>query len=494
MGRINLFVTLVLVSFFPLTGYLSAALFFLVAGLLWQAEKSSKNLVPPVTFVIVAYLLGYPIVILLPTLYPELWARMAPSNIEYAMRWALRGFSAFALGYVFVGYLCKEIGVSVFLGYALRKGRMNYVLYCLSSIGWLALLSWFCSSMFFGISLVFIEGNVVNSDSGAGTLQQVLTLLSNLRYPFFFGFILLRYSKHANMKLTFLCIGLLIVSIVEIIVIGSKGAIIRMLVVAILALSFLPVKVNLRQIIFGMLALIVIYGSFAVITEYRLIMHKNIRSGNDLFDFSVQAESFGTAFMTSLPFTESATDRQTEVGQKEILSRFSTGMFSFANLLNFTSRHSPYEYAWEGFLLPLYSIVPRFLLPDKPVFFDSGRNAREFYGWSYGGISVTLLGSLYFTWGFTGIITGMAILGGLLAYLVKKVRLAGLSSPHSLILLVVLLVSLLDVGMTFQTILINVFRVALILWLLHLVYPLVHSFNRRQRIGLRTLVRNRRRG
>ena len=150
--------------------------------------------------------------------------------------------------------------------------------------------------------------------------------------------------------------------------------------------------------------------------------------------------------------------------------------------MEFTGRDPPYENALESFLVPVYSIAPRALIPEKPEFFHSGRNAREYYGWSYGGMSVTLLGSLYFAWGYVGIILGMAFIGGLLAYLVKQVRFSSIYSPNWLILFVTLFVLLMDVGVIFQAITTNIIRVTLVLWLLHLVFPLVRA-NVRRRIS-----------
>ncbi len=473
-------VVLVVLSGLELNGYQSAVLFVLIAGLLWQVGNPTRNLFPAVAFVIVAYVMGFPLTMLLPDLYPQLWSRVSPDALEYAMLWAVRGFGAFALAYVLVEHFSTRGRTRDWLESNFYRGRIRYALYVLTSIGWLAILSWLASVVFFGISLVFIEGDNVGVNTVAGSSLQMLTVLSSLRYPFFLGFILLYFLKQTDRHLFLLLVGLLIISIIEIIAIGSKGSIMRVVVVALLALAFLPVKLNARQVIAGALALIAVYGSFAVITEYRSIMQDKLLAGRDVFNFSVQAESFGAAVIASLPFSESDVVRRTEVGQENVLGRFGSGIFSFANLMQVTRRQSPYEHAWESFLVPVYSIVPRTFLPEKPEFFHSGRNAREYYGWSYGGVSVSLLGSLYFAWGYAGIIFGMAFLGGLLAYVVRQVRLSGPYSPHWSILLVVLMLPMLDVGETFQTLATNVIRVAALLWLLHVLYPVAPRFMRRR--------------
>lgn len=478
---IHFYFLAVLVSFsvFELEIRLSSLLFLGISGLVVLIAKRRNVLIPPVAFVVVAYVLAFPLPALLPDLYPNLWTRVPPDALEHGMLWAVRGFGAFALGYVLVEQLAPRLKNPGSRGETLSNQRASYTIYMLTSIGWLAALAWVTSVMLFGISLTFIEGDPSGIDRGEGTLAQIFTLLSSLRYPFFLGFLILYYWKKTNQHLFYLFIGLLVISVIEIIVIGSKGSIIRGLMVGLLALAFLPIKLNLKQTIIGLLALLVVYGSFAVITEYRSIMQNELQSGRNVFDFTVQLEAFGAALVGSLPFAESAKNRQTEVDHTDILSRFGAGMFSFANLLEMTGGQPPYEYAWETFLVPIYSIAPRALMPDKPEFFHSGRNAREYYGWTYGGISVSLPGSFYFAWGYAGILCGMGFVGGLLAYVIRQAKTMGLYSPHWLIILPILLVPILDVGVTFQAITTNFIRVAVLLWLLHLFYPLVRGSRRR---------------
>jgi hypothetical protein len=490
MRRINYFyllAVLVALSFLPLDGNLSAVLFLLIAWLLWQIERSPGIFLSPVVFVAFAYVLGYPMCVLLPDFYPDLWAKTPPLVIDHTMLWAVRGFGALAFGYASVGHLNERNRCTGSQRGVFYKGRMSYTRYCLASIGWLAILSWVVSVMLFGISLTFIKGDSPDAGTGDGTLLQILSFLASLRWPFFFGFILLRFSNKTGRSLSFLFIGLFCISTVEIITIGSKESIIRVIVVVLLALSFLQIKLNLKQIIIGMVALILVFGSFSVITEYRSIMHQKLSKGYAVHDFSVQANSFAEALMASLPFYKTSSDRRTDVGQEDILGRFSSGMFSFGNMMFFTRNQPPYTHAWESFLIPFYSIAPRALIPDKPEYLNAGSNAKKFYGWTYGGISVSLLGSLYYAWGYEGLIVGMALLGGLLAYIVRQVRLFGIYAPHWVVLLVVMLVPMMEVGGTFQSTLTNFVRVVLLLWLLRKLYPMMPRNMRRHSMGLSPL-------
>ena len=128
---------------------------------------------------------------------------------------------------------------------------------------------------------------------------------------------------------------LLLISVIEIITIGSKGSIIRVIVVVLLASAFLPLRLNPKHVIAGALALIVVYGAFVVITEYRSIMRDELLAGRDVFSFSVQRESFVNAVVVSLPFSDSAADRRIQVTPDFIFGRLGSGIFSFANLLEF---------------------------------------------------------------------------------------------------------------------------------------------------------------
>lgn len=471
-----------LCSILPLGGYLSSIVFVLVAILLWKLDKiNSNNLIPPVFFIIVAYFLGYPIVILMPFLFPHLWSAVPAFAIDNAILWALRGFCSFSVGYILFGRLIKNGRLRILQKKKPHGNRFDYTSYLLKSIGWIAILSWLLMILLFGISLVFIQGNTLSVGTASSTVQQILTLMSSLRYPYFFGYLLCLISRRSDKHLTKLFIILLLISIFEIITIGAKKAIIRVIVTALLPLSFCSIKLNLKQIAVWFLALLLIYGSFSVITEYRAIMHNNYSNGIDVFNFSVQMESFEAALTASLPFSKSVSIRQTTVGKDQIFSRFASGIFSFANMIYFTKGQPPYENAWKSFLIPLYSIVPRALIPSKPIFLNSGSNARRFYGWTYGGISVTLLGSLYFAWGYMGIILGMAFLGGLFSYIVNQIRDMGLNASHWLILFVVLLLPMMDIGVTFQAVTINVMRVILLLFLFQMAYPLFLSFRHKKR-------------
>lgn len=462
------------------SGEQAGVLFILTGGLLWLESKREGEQIPPVAFVVIAYLAAFPFPMLFLDLYLDLWNRVPPVALEYGMLWALRGFSAFALGYALVSRFGVRRLAQNPRDEAFYTKRLSYMLYILTSIGWLSMVAWAFSAMLFGMGLTFIESAGVGTDSGAGSLHQMLTFASELRYPFFLGFIVLKFWKQTHRRLNLLCVALVLISVIEIIIIGSKASLIRPVIVVLLAQSILSIKWNVRAALVNALAVIVIYFSFVAITEYRsLTISKTIAVGQET-NFGKQVELFATAVVTILLSSDSITTRETDLGKEDIFGRFGSGMFSFSNLLAHTGRQSPFENAWQSVFVPVYAVVPRFLLPEKPLYFNSGDNASIYYGWNYGGIAVSLPGSFYYAWGHTGIILGMALMGGMFSYVIGRVRMISHYPTHMLIIMTTLLLSLIYVDMTFQAIITNLVRLTGILWLLHLLYPSLRGTMRRR--------------
>lgn len=465
-------------SALDLSGEVAAWLFLVVAFILVGVSRRSEYFLSAAMLVIVAYVLAYPLEMLFYDFYSaRQWIRL--EDLEFSTLWALRGFCAFAVGYSIVLVLFPSPKKDIRHDIAWLRGRISYTIYLLTAIGWLVAVSWALSVALFGISLTFVEGEGVAAESAAGTLQQLLSLIGTLRQPFLLGFLVLYYWGMTDRHLTLLFWALVGITVVEIVTIGSKASVIRGVVIVLLAGAVLPIRLNLRQAATGAAALLAFYAAFLVITEYRARILDDYNAGLNVFDITVQAEAFGEALMASVPFSDARETRETEVKAIDVFSRLGHAT-TFSDLLEHTGRVPPYEHIWESFLAPVYAIVPRVLLPDKPEFFHSGRNASEYYGWRYGGISVTLLGSLYFAWGYVGIIFGMSSMGGWLAFVEARARRGNILSPHWMVLLVITVLMLMDVGVTFQPILTDLVRVTLVLWALYALYlPLKAAMRRR---------------
>ena len=490
---VSILFILVLITAFNLGPFLAATLFLVIAFIIAKISIQ-KSLLTPVQLVVFAYVLAFPTVILLPD-YIQYSERFAPppEALAKGMLWALRGFAMFALGYALInqrkGVKQDPTRVRSNSFFSQRTAHAIYItkwLGILAGVGWTILVV-----MKGGITMPGVTahlGKTVPTNIETSTVEQILNLLTNLRYPFFSMFLILKYYKQTNRSLTLLFSFLLTVSIIEFMVSGSKGDLIRILVSVFLAISLLPVRIGVGKILLALATLVIISTTFSVVTEYRSIMDKEFKRRAAISSFSVQLSSFQLAFSRTLGLSDS--DKlQTDVSSEDIASRFAAPMFSFTNLLRFTNGQSPYEYAWQSFLVPLYSILPRALAPGKPTFFNSGRNAQEYYGWVRGGVSVSMPGSLFFAWGYAGILFGMFFLGCLLAYVMKYVNRQDINSVYWTIILMTLVMQLIATGVTFQSATTNVIRVILLVWLLHVLYSKVQR-RKQQRKKLQFTISN----
>lgn len=480
--RLALFYALIIecmVSALELDGTQSAALLLLMAATLIGLTHKRGTVVSPALLIAVAYALGFGLPMLIPSYYPDLWARTSTAALEYGALWAVRGFGALAIGYATVMLFGKPVERNGWRIPANHDSRVAYARFVVTTIGVLSLLAWLANAFVFGVSLTFIQGVALGADSAAGSLQQLLGLLSDLRYPFFLGFLILKSLGRTNTRLAYLCAGVLAAYAIEIVMIGSKGIIIHGVMVALLAPAFIRYRFSSRHLAVGAAALVAVYGSFAVITEYRAIMQDELLAGRNVFAFETQAKSFWSALVRSAPLAEASSGRITDVESSDVLSRFGSGLFSLANLMAFTGQQPPYQHAVESFLIPVYSVVPRALMPGRPSFFHSGQFANEHFGWGYGGISVSTIGSFYYAWGYWGIVLGMALLGALLALSFKRALRSNAAAVHWLVLLAFVLSSLIEVGATFQSTVTGFVRVALLLWILRRLYAKGHSSGRR---------------
>ncbi|MDR3088268.1 MAG: hypothetical protein LBU39_00410 [Desulfobulbaceae bacterium] len=448
----------------------SALVFTAIAILLFWQQRDEKTPLPPVSLLLLANVLGYPIVAVVPDMYDELRQGLNPYMIEFALLWAVRGFAAFACAYVAADAFARRFHQQRHLGWKDAE-KLAYARYICHAMGIFSITAWVAKEHFFGFGLTFITGRATfDITSAESSFAQVLELLINLRNPFFFMLGVMHLRRLDDRFMRLLAVGIGGGILFEIVTIGSKGAIIFWLVLAALVIACTVQRLSLKQLFIGGFMLLTVYMSFLTITEYRDIMHDRNRRGEDVFDISVQAESFSEAFLASLPFSEKRAQRRTTVSEQDILSRISSGLFSFGHILYFTGGHPPYEHAWEAFLIPLYSIAPRALL-DKPVFFNAGRFGLEYFHTSTA-ISVSTLGAFYHAWGYIGIVTGMALIGGMTAFLIRRV-LSRTTALNSAVFMVTTIMSLVNVGSSFWGVVVELCRLAVILSGLYMLYPVV---------------------
>ena len=449
----------------------SSFIFIALAVLLFFQQRGEGMPLPPVSLLLLANVLGYPVIVLMPWLYRDLWARLNPYIIELAMLWALRGFAAFCCAYLlgdaFARYLHRRQ-----THHGWNDGeRVAYIRYAVHAMGILSIIAWAIKSYHFGFGLTFIDSRtMLDVNSSGSSVSMTLDQLIYLRDPFLFFFGVM-YARRLHSRFMWLLFaGIAVGLLFEIVTIGSKGAIIRLLFIVALVIAFTTRRISLKQLLAGGLMLFTVYMAFAIITEYRDILGEKKIRGEDVFDVSVQVDAFAEALMVSLPFTEKVEQRRTTVNEEGIFGRISSGIFSFGYLLYYTGGRSPHEHAWEVFLLPVYSVVPRSLV-EKPIFFNSARFGLEYFH-SSTAIAISTVGSFYYAWGYGGILIGMGLFGGALAFFIQRVRLRG-TALTSVVFMMAIMMRLVDVGFTFWGVGIELCRLALIMLGLYMLYPIV---------------------
>lgn len=147
-----------------------------------------------------------------------------------------------------------------------------------------------------------------------------------------------------------------------------------------------------------------------------------------------------------------------------ILSRLGHSA-SFGAVLQVTHGVPPYENSVASLFAPIFAFVPRDLVPGKVTFMDSGDFA-QMIGWASGGYSISLPGSFYWAWGYTGVIFGMAAFGGLFGLLARRCDRGGFDELYWRGLLIAYVLSLMEVGGEFQPAVVNLVRMGVLLGVL----------------------------
>lgn len=433
---------------------ISAAILLVACAAVFIAVNcSARQPVPSVALVALAYVLGYAFLVLF---NQESLRGIQPAALASAMQWAARGFAAFTLAYTITARVARRHTHAR----STTASQCSYARFCLRIIAVLSILAWALKTARYGLSFVFIEGQVQAANSQ--TVLQILSLFIDFRFGFLLGYLLMRNARQARFVdhiLFFSVLGLLLVDIVAV---GSKGTVITLLVVLVMpTLLGARGKLKWQTVLGGLLAVALVILTFSVITEYRAILLNANRSGQSNMSLDFRAEVFSTSVLRALP--GGGSPQMSDVDANTITSRMGSGAFSLGWILQVTNGNPPYENPVNSALAPLYAFAPRSLFPNKPVFYNSGQFAHDYFGWAYGGISLSLLGSLYWAWGYIGILIGMALAGIGLALLTIRVEERGFVALNSMVCFALLFVGLLAVGREFQPLLVTITRAFVVL-------------------------------
>lgn len=419
----------------------------------------------PVALVSFIYLVAYP----LPSLfllvlqdYSPQWVNIDPQVLESALLWSFRGFILFLGGYfLFEGRRRRRLPPAA--NEDLRFQRLWFA--SVAGVGFLALAGSVGTQLFVGgFGSTFLDTGMAHS-----SLQQFLHTIEEQRYGFFALFLVTRMRWGRTTGLNIIMAVLLLFQLAEIAVVGSKTPILSLVLSGLLSLALVPVKwrwmVGPKQWVLIIVVSLTVSGTFYVVTEYRVLMRQ--AAEHDTISFTESIDTF-IGVVTGLVSTGSASDEKYDLFL-QIASR-QASVLRLTGVLENTAEEPPYDNAWSAFLIPLYAFIPLEIMPDKPHFYDSGDYARDYFGWTFGGISMTLPGSLYWTWGYAGIVLGMLGLGLMLGAMLARARgdRGGRASTQVIwiALVVWLVIQLSNTGRTFTGIAFGLIRMGAMLWLM----------------------------
>jgi hypothetical protein len=423
------------------------------------------------------YFSNYPLAYLTRFRVGSNWfAHLSEANVDYAMLWSYRGFACLVVGYLFSLRVFRRAAT------VKRTPRLRMHPFDKHNVTFLVLLGLLTTLagaativLHQGAPLVFYE-----TGSNAGTGSRTLYVALNYVYLLGVGsfFLMATFWRRGVRMLgvtALFCVNLglyLLIAMGS----GSKGAFFSILVALAVPVFLEKARPSAKTFVVTALSVTAIYGVFAVVGAYRDLVRslppvegagavETVR--NQLTTFRLAAELSLDRAMEELgvaPVGGSPSETIADTAQQ----RLGSSLFEFASMLQISDRISPYENPFWTLLSPLITAVPRGLFPGKPTFFGPGEHAK-IYGWTYGGLSISLPGSLYWTWGIEGVCAGMGLLGFLLGLLTQRaVRRVRTASTVGTVLVFQLTLTLLDTGITVQAVLATLTANTLILMLLHM--------------------------
>ena len=439
------------------TGIAALTLFPLI--LVWIKERRLL-IAEPIVVLGAVWMLAVSFPTFFPDLYKDrMWHELSPFAFDEAARWMYRGWAAACVSYWF--------GRTWF---GIRAGRPpslfdQHIQFLMRRwIGLIGLFGTLAYLVYRGGQTSQLTEDLAIADS---TFVQVLFLLKNMSFAYVF---LYAFEKgRGNVSLFDRNLLFAVIGAKMIVAIGAASKYDMMVMGAAWVLGQATSTVRkgfLKEIAIGVAALGAVVAISYFVAAYRgELVSRTLPDNASVIEMvEFQLDAAGAALEALLKGEELKGYYKHGYNSSFIFDRFAH-LSSFADFMDFIGWESPYEHPLASLIAPVFAVVPSALLPGKVHFFDSGDFARM-YGWDHGGISISTPGSFFWAWGYPGIVIGMAGLGLLIAWLWS--RSFGQSST-SLIIRVVMAMTvllLLDVGVTFQTVIIPATRVFLLLLLL----------------------------
>jgi hypothetical protein len=424
--------------------------------------RARRALVAEPTMVLgLVWLLAVTVPLLLPDLYKDrIWYTLSPSSLELAAVWMYRAWASCCVAYwgtlVLVG---RHKGrATTLFDWTLQVTMRRWIggLGIVGTVSYIVLMA--------GHTYQILETAAVEDS----TVKQIVVLLAELSYAYVYLYFDARNRSEIGRLDTWFLYGVLAVQGVVFIGSGSKYSMLAIAAAWMLAHATAPRRPRLlREFQIAAIGVGLVLAISYVVAAYRgELVSRTLPSAQapvvEVIGF--QLDVMGSAIKKAIQGDEIGEGYYVDYGSAHILDRVAH-VSSLALVFETTDRTAPYENALESVFAPLYAVVPRDIIPEKVKFADSGDFAK-LYGWTYGGISITTPGSFYWAWGYVGILAGMAALGLYLSFLWSRAQGHDSTSLIVRTVLIMSVIALLDVGVTFQTVVIPATRLFLLLLLL----------------------------
>jgi hypothetical protein len=438
-------------ALFSTSALMSALMVTAIAltALIYGGTASRPLYGEPIAILAVLWFLAAGLPVLAPQLYGADWYRpsVSPEILDLSALWLYRAWAAIAVGYWIARSRTRKIAPQAFSIRATSDRRTFE-----NTLGGLGIVGLI-------LTIIMSRGSVSvftqNFDESTSSLEQLASYMRTCGLTYLFLAAARPGSIANNFTGNWLALATLLGQVGFGAASGAKGAFFAVAASIALGLAMRDRTRSrpLLDVALCILGIAGIYGISVAVTAYRLHFQSIAPpEATGLVDaILLNASSFWEA--AYLGFTGQIP------ANPDLLARFSH-LTGFGMVLQLSGEVSPHQGIVGTFLLPLYAVLPRDLIPFKEVFFNSGSMA-SIMGWSYGGLSVTLPGSIYWSLGYIAIVPVCAALGWLLARL-HTAAVSGRSPMIPSVLFLPLLLGLMDVGAEFHSLIINSIRFLII--------------------------------
>ena len=461
-------------SFFDLSFFASGigiALLVLLPAMVFSIAQRRFIVDDPIPLIGVVWIVG----VTLPALFPDryldrLWTTLPIWSIEQAALWMYRAWAATTVTYWLVRMFQgrqndaeqKPDGSGL-----LAQTRMRRLIGLVGASGCAASMIYTKAGAY-----TFVEIDVADS-----SLLQVINLLASVSVIYVYLYFYARGRETLGRLDHYILYANLTIQTLIFITAGSKAVAISLAAAWALGSSTGARRIGLlREIAIAVVSVTAIIVISYVVTAYReeVRMRGVPENAGVVASISFQVDAMGASINDLLAGKELG-DPNNPYGANAMLDRFAASV-NFAQVLYFANGEPPYENPWASLATPVLALTPRSVIDTKVHFVNSGDFARM-NGWSFGGLSLTVPGSLFWAWGYIGIVAAMSAMGFGLAVLAKRAESYTEVGIIYRSVLISLVISMLNIGIEFQPIMATTTRLFLLLILIRLAtYSLTNVF------------------